>query len=235
MGRIDVHAHLLPGVDDGSSSLEESFAMARAMVAAGYSHLVCTPHIWPSLDNTTITTALRVAELQAQLDAAGISLSLRPGGEMHLSREFMETPVEDLVTYDNAGRYALFDFWTNVIPPYMEQAVFKMLDAGIQPILRHPERIEAIQHDPHFVDRAAEIGLLLQCNLECVGEGQATLRGRLATQWLKEGRYFLLGSDMHHLNTLDRRLIGLRVAEELIGPDAVDRLTIEHPKQLFDL
>lgn len=235
MGRIDVHAHLLPGVDDGSTSLEESLAMARAMVAAGYSHVVCTPHIWPSLDNTTITTALRVAQLQAEFNSAGIALSLRPGGEMHLSREFMETPAENLVTYDNAGRYALFDFWTNVIPPYLETAVKKMQNAGITPILAHPERIEAIQQRPGFVERAAEIGLLLQCNLECVGEGRSTLRGALATKWLGEDRYFLLGSDMHRLNTLDRRIKGLRVAEDLIGPDAVDRLTIEHPKKLFDL
>ncbi|HEX8325753.1 MAG TPA: CpsB/CapC family capsule biosynthesis tyrosine phosphatase [Tepidisphaeraceae bacterium] len=235
MGRIDVHAHLLPGVDDGSRTLDESIAIARRMAAAGYSRLVCTPHIWPQLDNTTVTTALRVAELQAALDAADVNLTLHAGGEMHLSRQFLATPAEDLVTYDNAGKYALFDFWTDTLPPYFEKAVRKMVDAGITPILAHPERIEAVQRDPDVVARAGDLGLLLQCNLECVGEGETTLRGRLATRWLRERRYFLLGSDVHRIDTLGRRLLGLERAADLVGAAELDRLTIENPLRLITI
>lgn len=233
MGRIDVHAHLLPGVDDGSTSVDESIAIARMMVSAGYSHMVCTPHVWPHLDNTTVTIALRVAELQGHLDAAGVALSLRTGGEMFLSRQFVTTPIEDMVTYDNAGKYALFDFWTDAIPPYFESSVRRLIEAGITPILAHPERIEAIQRDANVVRLAAETGLMLQGNLECVGEGDRTLRGRLAIKWLREGRYFLLGSDAHRLEGIGRRLLGLERAIDLIGPAEVDRLTIEHPSKLI--
>lgn len=233
MGRIDVHAHLLPGIDDGSRTIEESIEIACRMVAAGYSTLVCTPHVWPNLDNDAVTIALRVAEMQGILDARDIPLHLRPGGEMHLSRQFVQTPVEDYVTYDLAGRYALFDFWTESLPPYFDLCVKRMIDAGITPILAHPERITAIQHKPEIVENAAETGLLLQCNLECLGESISTERGRLATRWLREGRYFMIGSDLHRIDTLERRLIGLDRAAEIVGHSELDRLTIENPARLL--
>ncbi|MDB5328401.1 MAG: hypothetical protein JWM57_3970 [Phycisphaerales bacterium] len=233
MGRIDIHCHLLPGVDDGSTSVAESIAMARRMGDAGYSHMVCTPHVWPTLENNKMTIAMRVGELQEQMDAAGVSITLLPGGEMHLSRDFLDTPIEDLVTYNLAGKYALFDFWTERLPPYFDNCIRRLMNAGIQPILAHPERIEAIQNHPTFIDHAADLGLLLQCNLECIGEGATTVRGRLATQWLREGRYFMIGSDAHRTNTLERRLIGLQRAADLVGQTALDRLTIEHPMQVI--
>lgn len=203
--------------------------MARRMVDAGYSHAVCTPHIWPDLDNNKMTIAARVGALQEQLDHAGVPLKLIPGGELHLSREMAETPVEDLITYNMAGKYALFDFWLNALPGYFEACIRKLQHAGIQPILAHPERIEAIQRHPTFIDYAADLGLLLQCNLECIGEADSTLRGRLATKWLREGRYFMIGSDAYRLGTLERRMIGLERAADLIGHAALDRLTMEHP------
>ena len=234
MGRIDVHAHLLPGIDDGSRTVEESVEIAQRMVEAGYSTLVCTPHVWPTLDNDAMTIALRVAEMQGILDDAGVPLHLHPGGEMHLTRQFVRTPVEDYITYDLAGRYALFDFWSEHLPEYFEACVRRLINAGITPILAHPERIIAIQHDPDFVTRAADLGLLLQCNLECIGESITTERGRLATRWLREGRYFMLGSDLHRIDTLDRRLIGLERAADLIGAAELDRLTIENPAKVLN-
>jgi protein-tyrosine phosphatase len=229
MPRIDVHSHLLPNVDDGSQNAAESIAMASRLVDAGYSHAVCTPHIWPNLDNNKISIAARVGDLQEQLNAAGVPLTLLPGGELHLSRQLAETPVEDLVTYNFAGKYALFDFWLDALPGYFEACIRRLQHAGIQPVLAHPERIEVIQRHPTFINYAADVGLLLQCNLECIGEGEMTLRGRLATQWLREGRYFMIGSDSHRLNTLERRMIGLERAADLVGHAALDRLTIENP------
>ena len=232
MGRIDVHAHLLPGVDDGSRTIEESVAMAGRLVAAGYSHLFCTPHVWPNLDNTTVTIALRVAELQGHLDAESIPLTLLPGGEMGLAH-LAGVRAEDLVTYGNGGRYVLFDFWGWTMPDGFEPGVQRLLDAGLQPILAHPERIEGVQKTPERVERMTERGLWLQGNLECIGEGESTVRGKLATHWLREGRYALLGTDLHRHETLDRRLVGLQRAADLVGHAELDRLTIEQPHRLM--
>jgi len=233
MGRIDVHAHLLPAVDDGSRSVGESIEIAQRMVQAGYTHLFCTPHVWPHLSNTVDTIPGRVRDLQILLDGHGIPLKLLPGGELHLSPDLATLPAEKIVTYNLLGRYAIFDFWTDTLPPYFDACVKNLQSQGIQPILAHPERIEAIQSKPSVVDRFAEQGLLLQCNLECLGEPKMTVRRILAERWLAEGRYFMIGSDLHRIDTLDRRLNGLARAAELVGQAVVDRLTIENPSQLL--
>ena len=233
MGRIDVHAHLLPAVDDGSRSVAESIELAKRIAAAGYSHAFCTPHIWAHLDNTIDTIPGRVNDLQHALDAAGVPLKLLPGGELHLSPDFVSTPADEIVTYNLLGKYAIFDFWTDRLPAYFDPCVRHIQAANIQPIMAHPERINAIQNEPTLIDRFAKQGLLLQCNLECLGEEKMTVRRTLAERWLKEGRYFMLGSDTHRPDTLDRRLNGLKRARELIGDAELDRLTIENPSKLL--
>ena len=89
-GRIDVHAHLLPGVDDGCADLNESIICARMLVEAGYSHAFCTPHIWPNLpENKPDVIAQRTKELQNEYDRAAVSLKLLPGGELNLRAEMV--------------------------------------------------------------------------------------------------------------------------------------------------
>src|SRR5262245_1928912 len=126
-GRIDVHTHLLPGVDDGCPGFEDSLECARTLVAAGYTHAFCTPHIWPTLPKNTIENVKQwTSELQARIDNAGILLKLAPGGEINLLWGWpaMEKLSRDeIVTYAFAGKYVLFDFWADEMPPCFEPAM----------------------------------------------------------------------------------------------------------------
>src|SRR3954454_14450805 len=99
-GRIDVHSHLLPQVDDGCRTLEESIACAREMVAAGYTHSFCTPHVWPSLPhNNAAEITRRVRRLQEAFGDAEVGLTLIAGGELNLREDTPETDPEGLVTF----------------------------------------------------------------------------------------------------------------------------------------
>jgi len=233
MGRIDVHAHLLPGIDDGSKSVNESVGMARKMVAAGYSDLFCTPHIWPTLTNNMQSIKANIALLQGKLDAGGVPLKLHPGGEMNLRVGMEHMSAEEVVTYNDGGKYAIFDFWADEYPGNFWPFIERLQSFGIQPILAHPERISALQRYPHSIDEFPSRGLLIQCNLECLGEETVTIRRKLAERWLQDGEYFMLGSDMHGLNSLDRRLNGLLRAMQLVGEEEVTHLTVDHPAQLL--
>jgi len=234
IGRIDVHSHLLPGVDDGCRDVAESIVCARQMVEAGYTHSFCTPHIWAHLGNTLVSVAPRVTALQAELDKANVPLRLFPGGEMHISGTFCQTDPTQLVTYNNARRYALFDFWTERLPSYFETCIQHIRAAGIQPILAHPERIDAVQHDPDKVVEFLQAGLMIQCNLECLGDPVRGRRNELAEEWLREDRYFMLGSDLHRIDTLPVRLRGLHRAIEIVGEDKVWELTHTNPLKLLE-
>ena len=117
-GRIDVHSHLIPGVDDGCATLEESFACARALVRAGYTHCFCTPHIWPNLAHNTVSGIVeRTTHLQKALEDAEIPLRVLPGGELNLRPDIDQTPPKDVPTYGMNHRYCLFDLWAESSPP----------------------------------------------------------------------------------------------------------------------
>jgi protein-tyrosine phosphatase len=104
---------------------------------------------------------------------------------------------------------------------------------GLTVILAHPERMRAVQDDPSLAEYFTSIGLLLQGNLQCLGDPPHTDTRRVAELFLRENRYFCLGSDCHNPNTLDIRMRGLANAIELAGDAVIDRLTKENPRKLL--
>jgi len=234
MGLIDVHSHLLPGLDDGCQTVEESLRCAAEMVAAGYSHSFCTPHIWPSLpENTPEKITRATAALQTRLDAANIPLSLIAGGEMNMRPGMSASAGERVVSYAMAGKYVLIDLWSERLPPFFEKTVRWLQGLGLTVILAHPERMRAVQDDPTLADRFAEMGVLLQGNLHCFGDPETADTRRTAEQFLAEDRYFLLGSDLHNLVSLPLRLRGLRRVREAAGEEKMRQLMEENPRRLM--
>lgn len=235
-GLIDVHSHLLPGVDDGCENVEASLACAREMVAAGYTHMAVTPHVWPSNPHVVKSAILQWAkDLQAALDAAQIPIQLTPGGELNQSNNLDKIPLDDLITYGMKNKYVLFDLWADALPANFDSTVEYFHKLGIQPILAHPERMSTVQRNPELVNHFADIGLLLQGNLQCLGDPVGTPTNTLAERYLKEDRYFMLGSDLHRLNTLPLRLAGLKRAREITTPQQFQRLTQTHPAKVLGI
>ena len=233
-GRIDVHSHLLPGLDDGCATLKESLACARVLVSEGYSHSFCTPHIWPSLPNNTADRIRqRTAELQAALGEADIPLHLLPGGEINLRPDTADTHPDNLVTYALGRKFVLIDLWADRLPEFFERSVRWLQSQGVTVVLAHPERMKAVQNEPELADLFAEMGMLLQGNLQCLGDPPNAPTRRLAERYLREDRYFMLGTDLHNLASLPVRISGLRRAVEVVGPEGVDRLTVQNPSTLL--
>ena len=232
-GRIDVHSHLLPGVDDGCASLEESLQCARRMVSAGYTHTFCTPHYWPNLSTSVATVAQWTTDLQAALDAAGIPLRLIPGAEINLRPGISDIPPAEIITYGLAGKHMLIDLWADVLPGHFEPQVKWFQSLGMTVILAHPERMKAVQTEPQLADYFEELGVLLQGNLQCFSDEPGDATRVTVERYLKEDRYFLLGSDLHNYRTLGVRLNGLQRAIELAGEEKVNRLTRQNPRTLM--
>ena len=234
--RIDVHGHLLPGLDDGSRTLDESVQIARRMADAGYSHLTCSPHIWPGHSFTPAFILDRVAKLQRELNFAKVPITLVAGGEINLlDLDVFSIPDDEIPTYGMANRYVLFDFWDDELPHDYWARVDRVRVNGAIAIQAHPERIAAFQLDPALLDELAARGVLLQCNLQCLTETAGRRARERCLQWLDERRYFMFGSDLHRIDTLEIRLHGLEIARELLGNQELDRLTIENPARVIGL
>lgn len=234
IGRIDVHSHLLPGIDDGCATLEESLHCARKLVEAGYTHSFCTPHIWPGLPRNTGERIVEWTQrLQGELDEADIPLRLIPGGENNLRADFVQLDPTALVTYAMQHRYLLIDFWSDKLPAYFAEVVRWIQGHDLKVILAHPERMRAVQDNPSLADYFADLGLLLQGNLQCLGDPPEHPTNRVAQQYLREGRYFLLGSDLHKYESLPVRLAGLQCAIDLVGEQTVWKLTRDNALSLM--
>jgi protein-tyrosine phosphatase len=233
MGLIDVHAHLLPGIDDGCATLEESIACAKVLVANGYSQCYCTPHVWPNLPHNSVAGIPKFVErLQRALDDAGVPLKLMPGGEINIRPDLPRTDIEELVSYGMKGKFALVDLWAETLPDMFFETVKWMQGSGITVVLAHPERMRAMQEQPRLADELIEMGVLLQGNLQCLADPAWKMTRRVAEVYLAEGKYFMLGSDLHNLEGLEARMAGLRRAIEMVGAEGIEKLMVENPGRL---
>ena len=197
---IDLHCHLLPGIDDGAPDLETSLEMARIAVADGITTIACTPHIYPGLyENNGPDILLRVAALQADLDHAGIPLKLVAGCDAHLTPTMVAELNSGHIPTLAGSRYFLFEPPHHVAPPRLEQSVMATLQAGYMPVITHPERLSWIESHYETMKALAKAGAWMQLTA-----GSITGRfGKRAQYWsermLDEGLVHLVATDAHNL------------------------------------
>jgi protein-tyrosine phosphatase len=231
---IDVHSHLLPGIDDGCKTLEESVTCARLLVEHGYTHSFCTPHIWTSLpENTVAKIPVLTAALQAELDRHQIPLKLFPGGENNIQPDLFRTVPDQVVTFGMNRKFVLIDFWADKLPEFFTTNVKWLQSLGLTVILAHPERMRAVQDDPSIVEYIVSLGVLMQGNLGCFSDPPHAHNRRTAELLLEQNAYFCVGSDLHGLSSLPPRLAGLKRVREAVGENKFRELTWNNPQKLL--
>jgi protein-tyrosine phosphatase len=233
---IDLHCHMLPGIDDGAPDEETSLAMARIAAGDGITLTACTPHIYPGLyENNTLLIRGRVAALQAKLDAAGIALSLTSGADAHLTPELMDRLKTGTAPTLNGGRYFLLEPPHHVAPPRFEESVFDFLIAGYVPVITHPERLSWIDTHYEVFKQLALRGAWMQ-----ITSGSLTGRfGGGARYWgermLDEGLVHILATDAHSIRRRAPLLAeGRLAAEKYVGNEEADRLVHQRPRAIID-
>jgi protein-tyrosine phosphatase len=160
---IDLHCHILPGVDDGAAELSVSVEMAKAFVADGVSVVACTPHILPGLyHNSGPQIRQATMQLQQVLNEEGIPLRLVTGADNHIVPSFVtELRSGHLLTLADS-RYVLVEPPHHVAPPRLEDLFFNILVAGYVPILTHPERLTWIKSNYRVIERLVGKGVWMQ-------------------------------------------------------------------------
>lgn len=233
---IDLHCHILPGIDDGSKSLEMSLQMARIAVADGIRTLACTPHIYPGLymNDAAGITAARDA-LQAALDEHGIALQLTTGADVHLVPGLVHGLRTGRIPSLNRTRYVLLEPPHHVAPPRFAELVFDLVANGYTPVITHPERLTWVEtHFETFVDLTRQ-GAWMQ-----VTAGSLTgVFGSRAQYWgerfVGEGLTHILATDAH---SIGRRVPvlseALAVAERLLGREEAQQLVQGRPSAIMD-
>ena len=195
---IDLHTHLLPGVDDGAKDMDMALAMARMAVADGISVMACTPHFYPGVYNSEGADILsRIDALQMRLDEEGIALDLAYGGDLRLEPDLIKRLKNGDALSLEGTRYALIEPAHTLFTKGMERVFADFLAAGIHPILTHPERMAWIEQRSDAIDRLCQSGVWMQ-----ITAGAVTGRfGRRAAYWAErlicEGKSHILATDAH--------------------------------------
>ena len=233
---IDLHCHMLPGIDDGAGDLAVAVAMAQAAVADGIRVTACTPHIYPGLyENDAGGIRRALAALRTELARRGIPLALVQGADVHLVPEVLDGLRRGRIPTLNGTRYLLLEPPHHVAPPRFEDAVFALAAAGYVPVITHPERLSWIENHYEVFVRLARRGVWMQ-----VTAGSVTGRfGRRPRYWaerlLDEGWVHILATDAHGVAKRPPLLAEAREAAALrVGAEEAEALVLQRPKGVID-
>ncbi len=233
---IDLHSHILPGLDDGSQELPNSLEMAQRYVTQGVECVACTPHILPGLyNNSGQQIRLAVEQLQQQLEAEGIALRLVPGADNHITPDFVSRLRSGHLLTLGGTRYVLVEPPHHVAPARLEDLFFNILLADYVPILTHPERLTWIEEKYDLIKRLAGRGVWMQ-----ITSGSLLGKfGRRPCYWaermLSEGLVHIMATDSH--DNVRRRpdlLKGRMAAEQLVGAEEAEALVVTRPRAILD-
>lgn len=244
---IDVHCHILPGVDDGSRDLEESVAMARELAEHGFEAVIATSHVLPTEENrlTRETILAAVDSLKEALDEENIDLKIYAGGEYLLDRSVPELTRYHWPLMGMAdSNYLLVEMPFTSMPPYLEYSVWAANDDPpelarllpyLKPIIAHPERNEKVLRDFRRLIPLRDQGYFFQVNLDnasgLMGRGMTKVIKKMA----KQGLINLVGTDGHSLERLQEVLPGWRKrVEKILGKDRAALVLDENPQKLIE-
>ena len=233
---IDLHCHILPGIDDGAADLGTSLQMARAAVADGVTTIACTPHILPGLyHNTGPRIREATSQLQAALDQHHIPLRLVTGADVHLTPG-LTTGLRSghLLTLADS-RYVLIEPPHHVAPVKLGDAFFQLVVAGYVPIMTHPERLSWVEAHYPALKRLIRTGVLMQIT---AGSLAGTF-GRKAQYWgnrmLDEGCVHVLATDAHDMERRAPDLgKGCELALKRVSSTEVEHLVQTRPLAILN-
>ena len=233
---IDLHCHILPGIDDGAPNREVALAMARCAVADGITVTACTPHIYPGLyDNCRADIARAITAFQQVLEEEGIALRLVIGADTHLAPDLSSAIREGRVPTLNGSRYLLLEPPHHSVPPRFEESVFNLRTAGIIPVITHPERLSWIESHYSSFEKLVKGGAWMQ-----ITSGSLTGRfGKRPKYWgermLDEGLVHILATDSHHIDRRPPLLAeGRDAAATRLGEDEAWHLVRTRPQGIID-
>lgn len=236
---VDIHNHLLPGVDDGPRTIGEALEMARQAVAAGTDTLVATPHRGWFLRRPARPEAVRehVIALQDSLNRMQIPLTVLPGVEIKIGPRVARDLTEgEIGTLGDTGRWTLIEPPFDHLPTDGLDSLQRVLDAGFQVVLAHPERCAQIQRSLDFLESCAPLGIVFQIT-------SGSLLGRFGSQAQRTAEAILshapdwklvLASDAHDLRERSTGLLGQArdAAAALVGPEEAQAMVDARPRAI---
>jgi len=232
---VDIHHHLLPGLDDGSSSMENSVEMARMAAAEGITHIVCTPHANGQFAYNPVLNAARTHELAARLADQGIPITLGRGCDFHLSFDNVRQAQADPARFSiNGLGYLLVEVPDYGLPPGLTETFYALQLAGLTPILTHPERNPTLLAEPERMAEWMRGGVLVQVTADSLTGHKGKPAQRMALELLEKRWVHFLATDAHNLTSRPPRIRDAHnLVAERFGASYAHALCVINPLAVF--
>ena len=232
---LDLHCHILEGLDDGPATIEESLAMAEVAAGQGVTTVAATPHLRRDHPRSTPTRIHAACEELAARVPRELGITLVPGGEVDLwwAAEASEDDLR-MATYGGAGTDLLIETPYASLGGEFEERLFRLRVQGFRLLLAHPELNPTFQQAPERLNSIVEQGVLLQVTARSLSRGLRSRSGRLARRLISEGVAHVLASDAHGPDRFRPPLLrdGRDAARALVGPRA-DWMVTDAPEAIL--
>ena len=232
---VDIHHHLLPGLDDGATSLDLSVDMARLAAAEGITHIVCTPHANSQYTFDSETNSSKLNDLRARLSIEEIPLTLGTGCDFHLSYDNVHLAKEDPTRFSiNGLGYLLVEVPDYGLPPAITETFYELQLAGLTPILTHPERNPTLQNDlPRLADWL-RAGVLIQITADSLTGHKGRKAAAAANKLIEKRWVHFLATDAHNTSSRPPRMRdAYNYVAERFGEDYAHSLCVTNPLAVF--
>ena len=230
---IDVHCHLVYGVDDGSANINETLQMLKEAKEAGFTDIILTPHYSNYFNVVSSEIEARISKIKELSKDLGINLY--HGNEIYITSTLMEDlKNKNSVTLNNS-KYVLFEVPLNNSTYNIDEVVYSILNDGKVPIMAHPERYDFVQENPNWLLDYIDRGVLFQSNYASVLGWYGKSAKETVKKLLTHNMVHFLGSDNHKPHTIYEEMPSLlKTVEKLIGKDYLEILSVKNPQKVLN-
>ena len=236
-GIVDLHSHVLPGIDDGAPDIAAALAIARRAIEEGIATLVATPHTLDGVFDVERERAFAAhAELRVALASAGLAIDVRVAAEVRFHETIPARLATDpTLTLDGKGRYLLLELPHESAPAGLPDLIFRLKVAGTTPVIAHPERNRAVRADPTIVAEWLRLGAKLQVTAGSITGAFGEPIRACAEHLLKAGHVHLIATDTHSIQKRPPCIqAAILAAEPVVGEDGARLLALENPIRILE-
>ena len=229
---IDFHTHVLPNIDDGARSIEETIRLVEEAKEVGFEAIISTSHYMEGYYETNAPEReLWINIIYKKLQEENVKMKLYLGNEIYLSENIVSLLQEEKASTINDTSYVLFEMPFNIEPMNLYNVVYEMLKNNLVPVLAHPERYCFIQQEPEMISELIEKGVLMQSNYASIIGYYGKTAQIIVKKMLQNNLVHFLGSDVHRANTIYPQIPQIITKlTQLIGKEKLEELTTNNPK-----
>lgn len=231
---IDIHTHIMPGIDDGARDINETLNLIKEAGKCGFNEIVLTPHYIEGYYEADVKTR---KELMEEIDRkiADKDIKLYMANEVYLTENIIKLLNDNKISSINNTKYILFEMPMNIKPMIIYEVAFEILQHNFIPILAHPERYEYIKKDPKLIYELIQNGVLMQANYGSIIGMYGRKSQIMVKKFLQNNMIHFLGTDVHKQDSIYNKIPQiLNKLEKWIGKDNVNKLVEVNPRKVLN-